>query len=128
MTEAATDGTRLDALGRHAPAQQSTTSHQQHPLRIYFIVWIWLFVLSFCSYMVDILDFQGALRWGFVLAFMMLKAGLIVAVFMHMIWERVTLTTVILLPPAAVLVFMVIMAFEGGYTLITRTTYFTGTP
>ena len=29
--------------------------------------------------------------WGLILVFMMLKAGLIVAVFMHMLWERLAL-------------------------------------
>ena len=40
-----------------------------------------------------------ALRWSLILLFMMLKAGLIVAVFMHMAWERLALAYAILLPP-----------------------------
>jgi cytochrome c oxidase subunit IV len=99
--------------------------HQQHPLRVYFIVWVWLFILSFCSYMVDIIDFQGLLRWSLVLLFMVLKAGLIMAYFMHMVWERSALNAVILLPPIAVAVFMVLMAIEGDYTMITRSVFFT---
>ncbi len=111
--------------GHHSrDGTHAADGHQQHPLRIYFIVWFWLFVLSFCSYMVDIMDFQGYLRWGLVLTFMVLKAGLIMAVFMHMVWERLALTLVILLPPVAVLVFVGIMAFEGNYTEATRGTFF----
>jgi cytochrome c oxidase subunit IV len=98
--------------------------HQQHPLRVYFIVWVWLFILSFCSYMVDIMDFQGLLRWSLVLLFMVLKAGLIMAYFMHMVWERSALNAVILLPPVAVAVFMILMAIEGDYTMITRSVFF----
>jgi cytochrome c oxidase subunit IV len=41
--------------------------------------------------MVDLLDFQGLLRWSLIITFMMLKAGLIVAVFMHMMWERMAI-------------------------------------
>ena len=41
---------------------------------------------------------------------MMLKAGLIVAVFMHMAWERLALVYAILVPPVLVLVFVAIMA------------------
>ena len=41
------------------------------------------------------------LRWSLILLFMMLKAGLIVAVFMHMAWERLALVYAILLPPIA---------------------------
>jgi len=38
---------------------------QQHPLKIYFFVWILLFVLSAFSYWVDWYGFQGYTRWGF---------------------------------------------------------------
>jgi cytochrome c oxidase subunit IV len=55
---------------------------------------------------------------------MMLKAGLIVAVFMHMAWERLALIYAILLPPALVLVFVGIMMFESNYTLLTRVLFF----
>ena len=48
---------------------------------------------------------------------MMLKAGLIVAVFMHMAWERLALVYAILVPPVLVLVFVAIMVFESEYTL-----------
>ncbi|MEE3281618.1 MAG: cytochrome C oxidase subunit IV family protein, partial [Pseudomonadota bacterium] len=66
----------------------SSNEGQQHPLGIYFQIWTLLFVLSAFSYAVDYLQFQGYLRWFLIIAFMMLKAGLIVAVFMHMLWER----------------------------------------
>ena len=46
---------------------------QQHPLKIYFFVWILLFVLSAFSYWVDWYGFQGYSRWGLILLFMMLK-------------------------------------------------------
>ena len=59
---------------------------------------------------------------------MLLKAGLIVAVFMHMAWERLALLYAILLPPVAVLVFVGIMAFEADYTLLTRLTFFRAGP
>jgi cytochrome c oxidase subunit IV len=51
---------------------------------------------------------------------MILKAGLIVAVFMHMAWERLALLYAILVPPVLVLVFVGIMVFESNYTLFTR--------
>jgi cytochrome c oxidase subunit IV len=55
---------------------------------------------------------------------MMLKAGLIVAVFMHMAWERLALAYAILLPIFAVLVFVAIMVFESEYVLWTREVFF----
>jgi cytochrome c oxidase subunit IV len=119
----------------HGHAHQATASgtahsdsHQQHPLRIYIVVWAWLFVLSACSYFVDYIGLQGYLRWTLILIFMMLKAGLIVAIFMHMRWERLAMVYAILVPPVAVLVFVWIMAIESEYTLFTRLTFFGANP
>jgi len=97
---------------------------QQHPIKLYLVVWGWLFVLSTCSYLVDYFGLQGYLRWSLILLFMILKAGLIVAVFMHMAWERLTLIYAILLPPVLVLIFVGMMVFEANYTLFTRLSFF----
>src|SRR3954463_15551088 len=121
----------LDGHGEHASHDAHAAAgpmpaegHQEHPVQLYFVVWGWLFVLSACSYMVDYLGLQGYLRWSLILIFMMLKAGLIVAVFMHMAWERLALIYAILLPPVLVLVFVGIMASESSYTLLTRLIFF----
>jgi cytochrome c oxidase subunit IV len=106
---------------------QAATAHvegQQHPIGLYLVVWGWLFILSTCSYLVDYFGFQGYLRWSLIVLFMLLKAGLIVAVFMHMAWERLALMYAILVPPVAVLVFVVIMAFESDYTRFVRHLFF----
>jgi cytochrome c oxidase subunit IV len=100
------------------------TEHQQHPIKLYLVVWGWLFVLSTLSYLVDYFHLQGLLRWSLILLFMVLKAGLIVAIFMHMAWERLALAYAILLPPLAILVFVALMIFESDYTLFTRLHYF----
>jgi len=101
---------------------------QQHPIRLYLVVWIWLFVLSACSYFVDYFQFEGLLRYSLILLFMMLKAGLIMAIFMHMAWERLSLVYAILVPISAVLVFVAIMVLESDYTLLSRISFFgTGT-
>ena len=100
----------------------------QPPIKLYLVVWGWLFLLSTFSYLVDFFQFQGYLRWGLILLFMLLKAGLIIAVFMHMAWERVSLIYAILLPPAVVLVFLGIMVFESNYTLFTRLAFFATAP
>lgn len=97
---------------------------QQHPLGIYFKVWGLLFVLSTLSYLVDYMNIEGLLRWTLILVFMILKAGLIVTVFMHIMWERLALVYAILLPPLAVLVFTGLMVAEGDYTSLTRFLFF----
>ena len=97
---------------------------QQHPISLYFWIWGLLFVLSTFSYMVDYLQFQGYLRWTLILVFMFLKAGFIVAVFMHMMWERMALMAAILVPPAVILVLIGLMATEADYTFLTRLEFF----
>ncbi len=97
---------------------------QQHPIKLYLVIWGWLFVLSTCSYLVDYFGIEGFLRWFLILLFMIVKAGLIVAVFMHMAWERWALMYAILVPPGVVLLFVAIMAFESDYTHFTRLAFF----
>jgi caa(3)-type oxidase subunit IV len=99
-------------------------SGQQHPISTYFLVWGLLFVLSFFSYMVDYLNFQGTVRWVLILTFMFLKAGLIVSIFMHMAWERLALKVAILVPPVALMVLILMMTYEGDYTFLTRIDFF----
>ena len=101
---------------------------QQHPIKLYLVVWGWLFILSTCSYLVDYFNLEGYLRWSLILLFMILKAGLIVAVFMHMAWERLTLIYAILVPPVLVLLFVGIMVLESDYTLFTRVIFFGAGP
>ena len=97
---------------------------QQHPLKIYLWIWLLLFILSFFSYMVDYLNFQGMMRWTLILTFMFLKAGFIIAIFMHMKWERLALKCAILGPPVAILVLIALMAAEGNYIEDTRVEYY----
>ena len=100
--------------------KQTTT----HKIGIYLWIWALLFVLSFCSYMVDWFQFEGLLRWTLIVAFMLLKAGLIMAFFMHLFWERYALVNVLLWPMTAIVCFVVLMAAEGKYTVFTRLVYF----
>ena len=101
---------------------------QQHPISIYLWIWGLLFVLSTFSYLVDYFHFQGYLRWSLILVFMLMKAGLIVAIFMHMAWERLALVYAILVPTGALLVLIGLMSVEGGYTFLTRGVYFGAAP
>jgi cytochrome c oxidase subunit IV len=55
---------------------------------------------------------------------MFVKAGFIVAIFMHMRWERLALKLAILTPPIAIVVLITLMTLEGDYTFLTRIEFF----
>ena len=116
------------ADGHHAAHAEGTViAHaqgQQHPLGVYFQIWALLFILSICSYLVDFFHVQGMLRWTLIVIFMLLKAGLIVAVFMHMMWERLALVYAIISPPLLLVTLLAIGALEGTYTYVTRELFF----
>lgn len=95
-----------------------------HPIGIYLKIWALLFILSGLSYSVDYFHFEGYLRWALIIIFMMLKAGLIVAFFMHMVWERIALIYTVLVPPLLLLTLVGIGVLEGGYTFLTRNVFF----
>ena len=105
----------MDHTASHAHAEG-----QQHPITIYLVVWVALFIVSTFSYLVDYFHLHGALRWSLILIFMIVKAGLIVAIFMHMKWERLALKFAILVPPLCLLILIGLMAIEGDYTFLTR--------
>ena len=100
--------------------EQTTT----HKIGIYLWIWGLLFVLSFFSYMVDWYNFQGLLIWSLILFFMFAKAGFIMAIFMHLYWERWAIVNVLLWPMTAIAVFVGIMISESQYTFFTRMFYF----
>ena len=103
----------------------NTVEHrQQHPIGLYLKIWALLFLLSTLSYLVDYFHFQGLLRWVLIITFMLAKAGLIVAVFMHMAWERMALICAITLPPLALLVLVGLMWAEADHTFLTRLLFF----
>jgi len=104
-------------------AETAKEGHQEHPLGIYWFMWIALFVLSTGSYMTDFMQ-PGLFRWFLIVLFMLLKAGGIVAVFMHMKWERLALKLAILAPPIFIVVLMWLMAIEGKHTWLTRVEFF----
>ena len=110
----------------HAPAAATHDPGQQHPIGIYLKIWGLLFVLSAMSYAVDFFQVQGTMRWVLIITFMLLKAGLIVAVFMHMMWERMALIYAILVPPLALGTLIWLMWIESDYTFWTRILFFAG--
>ena len=114
------ESNEISHLQHEQHEQSAHADGQQHPIKLYLWVWLLLFVFSSFSYMVDYFQLQGVLRWTLIIFFMLVKAGIIVAVFMHMKWERLGLKLAILTPPLAILVLIALMAIEGDYTWLTR--------
>jgi cytochrome c oxidase subunit IV len=115
------------SLHETSPDKASKAAHasgQQHPIKIYLQVWGYLFVLSTMSYLVDYFHVEGVLRWVLIVTFMLLKAGLIVAIFMHMAWERLALMYAILVPPLCLGTLVLLMVIESDYTFWTRIIFF----
>ncbi|HWX37488.1 MAG TPA: cytochrome C oxidase subunit IV family protein [Steroidobacteraceae bacterium] len=119
MNDAAVSANAHEKTG-HGSAAHGETEGQQHPLSIYLLIWALLFVFSTFSYLVDYFQLHGMLRWSLIIVFMLVKAGFIVAIFMHMRWERLALKFAILIPPLALLVLIGLMAIEGAHTFVTR--------
>jgi cytochrome c oxidase subunit IV len=97
-----------------------------HPISLYLKVWGYLFVLSTLSYLVDYMHVQGIVRWTLIVLFMLLKAGLILSIFMHLAWERLSLIYAILTPPLVLLVLVRIMTIEANYAFWTRAIFMGG--
>ncbi|HXI16477.1 MAG TPA: cytochrome C oxidase subunit IV family protein, partial [Chloroflexota bacterium] len=70
-----------------SPTPVAPDSHgQPHSISVYLKIWGLLFVLSTLSYLVDYFRVEGLTRWVLIVVLMIAKAGLIVSVFMHMMW------------------------------------------
>ena len=104
--------------------EQNNKKTTTHSIGIYLWIWGLLFVFSTFSYLVDWYNLQGLLRWSLIVFFMLIKAGLIMAIFMHLYWERWAIVNVLLWPMTAIMVFIGIMVAESEYTFFTRALYF----
>ena len=105
---------------------EQTKKQEVHTHKIGIYLWICglPLVFSFFSYIVDYLNYQGLLLLTFIVFFMLAKAGFIMAIFMHLYWERWAIVNVLLWPMTLIGVFIAIMVSESYYTFFTRLFYF----
>ncbi|WP_018460934.1 cytochrome C oxidase subunit IV family protein [Thermus oshimai] len=105
----------------HGSENLTHRGEQHQPIGVYLLVWGLLFVLSALSYLLDYFEVHPlALRRFLIAAFAFLKAGLIVAYFMHLRFERVGLVYAVLLPPLLLLALVAILLPEGQYVAEVR--------
>jgi cytochrome c oxidase subunit 4 len=100
---------------------------QQPPIATYVKVWGLLFVLAGASYSVGYFHVEGLLRWILLVVLMLLQAGLIVSLLMHLVWERLALVFAIILPPTLLVTLIGIGALDGLSTFLTRNAFFVST-
>jgi cytochrome c oxidase subunit 4 len=98
-----------------------SNEHAQQPdIGVYFKVWGLLFVLAGTSYCIAYFGVGQPLKAILLLALALLQAGLIIAVLMHLVWERVIVAYLMFVPPLLLASFMAICFADGGYTHRTR--------
>ncbi len=105
------------AEGTHVHGEQVGAVHA--PIRTYLIVWGWLFVLSALAYFVDIAHVGGWLKAVLLTVLALMKAGLIVAFFMHLRFERLALVYAIL-APLILLVALAVGVVPDGLAVLMR--------
>ncbi|GIV55526.1 MAG: hypothetical protein KatS3mg040_0294 [Candidatus Kapaibacterium sp.] len=84
------------------------------PIRKYLVVWLWLFILSALAYFIDVVHVPQPWKPILLVVVALMKAGMIMAVFMHLGYERLSLIYAVVAP----LIFLVVMTIaflpEGG--------------
>ncbi|MEN3009808.1 MAG: cytochrome C oxidase subunit IV family protein [Candidatus Bipolaricaulaceae bacterium] len=76
---------------------------------MYLVVWGWLFVLSTLAYFIDVWHVPQPFKAILLIAVALMKAGLIVAYFMHLRFERLNLVYAILAP------LILLLAMAAGF-------------
>ena len=81
----------------HARGQHPGPGEHGHN-RLYFMIWIWLLVITVLEVGLVLVHVPRVLQVVTLLAMTVLKATLIVANYMHLRWERISLVYVIITP------------------------------
>ncbi len=88
-------------------------SEQAHSKKVYVRVWLWLLATTVVGFIISPLDLPGWLHNSLIAAVGLLKGGLIVAFFMHLKFERLSLIYSILLPLILLIALAAALLYEG---------------
>jgi cytochrome c oxidase subunit 4 len=78
--------------------ESEQTGHQQGGYRIYVVVWFWLLVFTLIEVGVVLLRVPQWVLVGSLLILALMKAALIIAYFMHLRYERLSLVYTVVTP------------------------------
>ena len=85
------------------------TTHESHSNRLYLMVWTGLLVLTIVEVILAYLQFSVLAMLTLLVGLSLVKAGLIMAYFMHLRFERLSLTLTLI--PALVICIALLMIF-----------------
>ncbi len=83
------------------------------PIRKYLVVWLWLFILSALAYFIDVVHVPAPWKAILLVVVALMKAGMIMAVFMHLGYERLSLIYAVVAPLVFLLVMTIAFLPEG---------------
>jgi len=88
-------------------------SNQSHSKKVYIRVWLWLLAITVVGFFISPLNLPVWLHNLLIISVALMKGGLIVAFFMHLKFERLTLIYSILLPLILLIALAVALLYEG---------------
>ena len=89
------------------------TAHQSHSKKTYIKVWVWLLFITLAGFIISPLQLPGSVHTFLIIMVSLMKAGLIVAFFMHLKFERIGLIYSILLPLILLIALIAALLHEG---------------
>lgn len=107
-------------MAEHVQPQGEQVGAVHAPIRTYLTVWGWLFILSAIAYFVDIVHLTGWLKAVLLIILALMKAGLIMAFFMHLRFERLNLIYAIIAPFIFLVAMLVGLVPDGISVLLRR--------
>lgn len=88
-------------------------SKQVHGTKTYVKVWLWLLAITVAGFVISPLNLPTWLHSSLIVIIALMKGGLIVAFFMHLKFERISMIYTILLPLLLLVALAVALLYEG---------------
>ena len=86
--------------------------------KLFVKVWVWLLIFTFIEIMLAYIQFGTAAMLTLLMSFSIVKAGLIMAYFMHLRFDRPSLTWTLVPPLVACILIMVAYFFPDSLRLL----------
>jgi cytochrome c oxidase subunit 4 len=92
--------------------------HEHHGNRVYMIVWFWLLALTAVEVFLAYIHLPLGTMLALLLGLSFVKAALIIAYFMHLRFEKRSLTWTLMPPVVICIVLMIAFSFPDGIRLL----------